>query len=46
MGMQSVRGILMKLVDIEEHQAGDLVFTKYDYLYISLRATSARVIVQ
>src|ERR1700761_50920 len=46
MGARSVRRVLVKLVDIQEHQAGDLVFVKYNYLYILLRATSARVIVQ
>ena len=46
MGARSARGISVKRVDIQEHQAGDLVFAKYNYLYISLRATSARVIVQ
>ena len=25
--------------EIEEHQAGDLVFANYNYLYILLRAT-------
>ena len=46
MGAESVRGVSVKHVDSQEHQAGDLVFAKYNYLYISLRATSARVIVQ
>ena len=35
----------MKLVEIEEHQPGDLVFTQAYYLYILLKATSAYVIV-
>ena len=35
----------MNCVVIEEHQAGDLVFTQVYYLYISLKATSACVIV-
>ena len=46
MGARSVRRILVKLVDIQEHQAGDLVFVKYNYLYILLRATSVCVIIQ
>ena len=33
----------MNLVEIEEHQAGDLVFTQVHYLYILLEATSACV---
>ena len=33
----------MKLVEIEEHQAGDLVFAQVHYLYILLEATSAYV---
>ena len=35
----------MNLVVIEEHQAGDLVFTQVCYLYILLEATLAYVIV-
>ena len=35
----------MNLVVIEEHQAGDLVFTQMYYLYIPLKATSACVVV-
>ena len=35
----------MNLELIEEHQAGNLVFTPYNYLYILLEATSAYVIV-
>ena len=35
----------MNLVVIEEHQAGDLVFTQVYYLYILLEATLAYVIV-
>ena len=35
----------MNLMVIEEHQAGDLVFTQTYYLYILLEATSACVIV-
>ena len=35
----------MNLVEIEEHQAGDLVFAQAYYLYITLEATSACVIV-
>ena len=35
----------MNLELIEEHQAGNLVFASYNYLYISLEATSAYVIV-
>ena len=35
----------MNLVEIEEHQAGDLVFAQTYYLYISLEATLACVIV-
>ena len=35
----------MNLVVIEEHQAGDLVFTQVHYLYILLEATSAYVII-
>ena len=35
----------MNLVVIEEHQVGDLVFAQLYYLYISLEATSAHVIV-
>ena len=35
----------MNLVEIEEHQAGDLVFTQAYCLYILLEATSACVIV-
>ena len=35
----------MNLELIEEHQAGNLVFAPYNYLYISLEATSAYVIV-
>ena len=31
----------MNLVEIEEHQAGDLVFAQVYYLYIPLKATSA-----
>ena len=33
----------MNLVEIEEHQAGDLVFAQVHYLYILLEATSAYV---
>ena len=35
----------MNLVAIEEHQVRDLVFAQAYYLYISLEATSACVIV-
>ena len=35
----------MNLVVIEEHQVGSLVFAQVDYLYISLEATSAYVII-
>ena len=35
----------MNLIVIEEHQVGDLVLTQVHYLYISLEATSACVIV-
>ena len=35
----------MNLELIEEHQAGNLVFAQYNYLYISLEATLAYVIV-
>ena len=35
----------MNLGLIEEHQAGSLKFAQYNYLYISLEATSAYVIV-
>ena len=35
----------MNLVVIEEHQVGDLVFAQCDYLYISLKATSACIII-
>ena len=35
----------MNLVVIEEHQVGDLVFAQVYYLYISLKATPACVIV-
>ena len=35
----------MNLVEIEEHQAGDLVFAQVHCLYILLEATSAYVIV-
>ena len=35
----------MNLVVIEEHQVGNLVFAQCNYLYISLKATSACVIV-
>ena len=35
----------MNLVVIEEHQVGNLVFTQCNYLYISLKATLACVIV-
>ena len=35
----------MNLRLIEEHQAGSLEFVQYNYLYISLEATSAYVIV-
>ena len=35
----------MNLGLIEEHQAESLGFAQYNYLYISLEATSARVIV-
>ena len=35
----------MNLVVIEEHQAGDLMFTQVYYLYILLEATLACVIV-
>ena len=35
----------MNLVVIEEHQVGDLLFAQVHYLYISLEATSAYVIV-
>ena len=33
----------MNLVEIEKHQAGDLVFVQVHYLYILLKATSAYV---
>ena len=35
----------MNLIEIEEHQAGDLVFAQAYYLYIALEATLACVIV-
>ena len=35
----------MNLVEIEDHQVGDLVFAQVDYLYTRLEATSAYVIV-
>ena len=35
----------MNLIEIEEHQAGDLVFAQAYYLYILLEATLACVIV-
>ena len=35
----------MNLVEIEEHQAGDLVFAQVHYLYILLEATLAYVII-
>ena len=35
----------MRIGDIEEHQAENLVFAQYNYLYILLEATSAYVIV-
>ena len=35
----------MNLKSIEEHQAENLVFAQYDYLYILLEATLAYVIV-
>ena len=35
----------MNLVVIEEHQVGDLVFARVNYLYIPLKATPAYVIV-
>ena len=35
----------MNLVVVEEHQVGSLVFAQVYYLYISLEATSAYVIV-
>ena len=35
----------MNLIEIEKHQAGDLVFPQAYYLYILLEATSACVIV-
>ena len=35
----------MNLVVIEEHQVPNLVFAQCNYLYISLKATSACVIV-
>ena len=35
----------MNLVVIEEHQVGDLVFAQCNYLYISLKATLACVII-
>ena len=35
----------MNLVEIEEHQVRDLVFTQVHYLYILLEATLAYVIV-
>ena len=34
----------MNLVEIEEHQAGDLVFAQVYYLYIPLKATLAYVV--
>ena len=33
----------MNLIGIEEHQAGDLVFTQVHYLYILLEVTLAYV---
>ena len=36
---------LVEIEEIEEHQAGGLVFTQVYYLYILLEATSAYVIV-
>ena len=44
-GTGGLDGEGMNLVVIEEHQAGDLVFTQKYYLYISLKATSACVII-
>ena len=35
----------MNCVVIEEHQVGNLVFAQCNYLYISLKATSACIIV-
>ena len=35
----------MNLIVIEEHQAGDLVFTQRYYLYTLLKATLACVII-
>ena len=35
----------MNLIEIEEHQAGALVFAQVYYLYILLEATSTYVIV-
>ena len=35
----------MNLIAIEEHQVGNLMFAQCNYLYISLKATSACVIV-
>ena len=35
----------MNLVEIEKHQAGDLVFAQVHYLYILLEATLAYVII-
>ena len=35
----------MNLVEIEEHQVENLVFAQCNYLYISLKATSAYIIV-
>ena len=35
----------MNLVEIEEHQVGDLVLAQVHYLYMLLEATSAYVIV-
>ena len=35
----------MNLVEIEDHQARDLVFAQVYYLYILLEATSAYVVI-
>ena len=44
-GTRGSDGEGMNLVAIEEHQAGDLVFAQRYYLYTSLKATLACVIV-
>ena len=42
---KGLRSKEMNLESIEEHQAENLVFAQYNYLYISLEATLAYVIV-